>query len=70
MSAIVEERTINAVPQRLWSALTRQDEIVQWWSNEAQIKSEVGSLSHMMDSLKSMSHMNGHTGIGAISWAA
>jgi uncharacterized protein YndB with AHSA1/START domain len=44
MTAIVEERTIEAAPERVFSALTQQDEIVQWWSNEARVQPEVGSL--------------------------
>ncbi len=44
MSAIVEELTIEAAPQRVWGAITQQDEIVQWWSDEARVKPEVGSL--------------------------
>ena len=45
MSAIVEELTIEAAPQRVWGALTLQDEIVQWWAYEARVKPEVGSLA-------------------------
>src|SRR5438445_13878744 len=44
MTAIVEELSIEAAPQRVWGALTQQDEIVQWWANEARVKPEVGSL--------------------------
>ncbi len=44
MSAIVEELTIEAAPQRVWGAITQQDEIVQWWAYEARVKPEVGSL--------------------------
>src|SRR5256886_11279919 len=44
MSAIVEELTIEAAPRRVWGAITQQDEIVQWWANEARVKPEVGSL--------------------------
>jgi len=44
MTAIVEELTIAAAPQRVFSALTQQDEIVQWWAYEARVKPEVGSL--------------------------
>ena len=44
MSAIVEELTIEAAPQRVWDALTQQNEIVQWWAYEARVKPEVGSL--------------------------
>jgi uncharacterized protein YndB with AHSA1/START domain len=45
MSAIVEELTIEAAPQRVWGAITQQDEIVQWWADEARVKPEVGSLA-------------------------
>jgi uncharacterized protein YndB with AHSA1/START domain len=45
MSAIVEEITIEAAPQRVWSALTNADEVTRWWSNEAQIKPVVGTLA-------------------------
>ena len=44
MTAIVEELTIEAAPQPVFSALTQQDEIVQWWAYEAQVKPEVGSV--------------------------
>jgi uncharacterized protein YndB with AHSA1/START domain len=44
MSAIVEELTIEAAPQRVWGAITQQDEIVQWWAYKARVKPEVGSL--------------------------
>lgn len=44
MAAIVEELTIEATPQRVFNALTQQDEIVQWWAYEAEVKPEVGSL--------------------------
>ncbi len=45
MSAIVEELTIEATPQRVWGAITKPDEIVQWWAYEARVKPEVGSLA-------------------------
>ncbi len=45
MSAIVEELTIEAAAQRVWGAITQQDEIVQWWAYEARVKPEVGSLA-------------------------
>jgi uncharacterized protein YndB with AHSA1/START domain len=45
MSAIVEEVTIEAAPQRVWGAITEPDEIVQWWAYEARVKPEVGSLA-------------------------
>ena len=44
MPAIVEERTIEATPGRVWGAITQQEEIVHWWSDEARVKPEVGSL--------------------------
>ena len=44
MTAIVEELTIAAAPQRVFSALTQQDEIEKWWAYEARVKPEVGSL--------------------------
>jgi uncharacterized protein YndB with AHSA1/START domain len=43
MPAIVIERTIAVAPERVYNALTQQDEIVQWWSNEARVQPEVGS---------------------------
>jgi len=45
MSNIVEEITIEATPQRVWEAITEQDEIVQWWAYEARVKPVVGSLA-------------------------
>ena len=45
MAAIVEELTIAATPGRVWGALTKPDEIVQWWAYEARVKPEVGSLA-------------------------
>ena len=45
MPAIVKELTIAAAPQRVWSALTKPDEIVRWWSDEARVQPEVGSLA-------------------------
>jgi uncharacterized protein YndB with AHSA1/START domain len=44
MAAIVEQLTIEATPQRVWGALTKPEEIVQWWAYEARVKPEVGSL--------------------------
>jgi uncharacterized protein YndB with AHSA1/START domain len=45
MSAIVEELTIEAAPQRVWGAIIKSDEIVQWWAYEARVTPEVGSLA-------------------------
>jgi uncharacterized protein YndB with AHSA1/START domain len=44
MPAIVKELTIAAAPGSVWGALTQQDEIVRWWSDEARVQPEVGSL--------------------------
>ena len=38
MAAIVEELTIKAAPQRVWKAITQQDEIIRWWAYEARVK--------------------------------
>jgi uncharacterized protein YndB with AHSA1/START domain len=45
MSAIVEGRIIAAAPGRVWAALTNPDEITRWWSSEAQVTPEVGTLA-------------------------
>ncbi len=44
MPAIVKELTIAASPQSVFAALTKSDKIVRWWSDEAQVEPEVGSL--------------------------
>src|SRR5215471_13765336 len=44
MSAIIEERIIEASPHRVWNALTRSEEIEKWWADEARVQPEVGSL--------------------------
>jgi uncharacterized protein YndB with AHSA1/START domain len=44
MSAIVKELTIAAAPGSVFNALTQQDELARWWTNEARVKPEVGSL--------------------------
>ena len=44
MPAIVKELIIAASPQSLFAALTKPNEIVRWWSDEAQVEPEVGSL--------------------------
>lgn len=44
MSAIVEELTIAVAPERVFNALTQQDEIVRWWAYAARVKPEVGSV--------------------------
>lgn len=45
MVAIIEERTIEADPERVFNALTKQDEIAGWWTNDLSVKPEIGSLA-------------------------
>ena len=45
MASIVEELTIAAAPERVWGALTQQDEIARWWTNDLSVTPEVGSLA-------------------------
>ena len=45
MSAIIEECIIEATPERVFNALTQQDEIAHWWTNDLSAKPEVGSLA-------------------------
>ncbi|HEX6481124.1 MAG TPA: SRPBCC domain-containing protein [Ktedonobacteraceae bacterium] len=45
MAAIVKELTIAAAPGSVFNALTRQDELASWWTNDLNAKPEVGSLA-------------------------
>ena len=45
MATIVKELTIAAAPERIWTSLTDPGEIIHWWSSEAQITPEVGTLA-------------------------
>jgi uncharacterized protein YndB with AHSA1/START domain len=45
MAAIVEELTFTAPQERVWNALTQQDEIACWWTNDLSAKPEIGSLA-------------------------
>jgi uncharacterized protein YndB with AHSA1/START domain len=45
IAAIVKEFTVEATPQRVWSALTRPDEIARWWTDDLNVKPEFGSLA-------------------------
>jgi uncharacterized protein YndB with AHSA1/START domain len=45
MVAIVKERMIAVAPQRVYDALTQQDEIARWWTRDVSAKPEVGSLA-------------------------
>lgn len=45
MVAIIEERTIDTDPERVFSALTKQDEIAGWWTDDLSVTPEIGSLA-------------------------
>ncbi len=45
MAAIVEELTIAVAPESVFNALTQQDELARWWTNDLNAKPEVGSLA-------------------------
>jgi len=45
MSTIIKEFAIATAPERVYDALTRQDEIAHWWTDDLSIKPEVGSLA-------------------------
>jgi uncharacterized protein YndB with AHSA1/START domain len=44
MSAIVLERTIGVSPERVFAALTLQDDLMRWWSTDLSALPKVGSL--------------------------
>lgn len=45
MVAIVKEFTIAATPESVFKALTQQDGIARWWTDDLSVKPEVGSLA-------------------------
>jgi len=45
MAAIVEELTIEASPESVFNALTQQDKIACWWTDDLSATPEVGSLA-------------------------
>jgi len=45
MAAIVKELTIAADPKRVYNALTQQEELARWWTNDLSTRPEVGSLA-------------------------
>ncbi len=45
MPAIVKELTITTTPENVFNALTRQDELALWWTNDLRVRPEVGSLA-------------------------
>jgi uncharacterized protein YndB with AHSA1/START domain len=47
MPAIVKELTIAAAPGSVYNALTLQDEIARWWTNDLSVTPEVGSLAEI-----------------------
>jgi len=44
MSAIVIERSIAATPERVYAALTRQDDLAGWWTTDLGAVAEAGSV--------------------------
>jgi uncharacterized protein YndB with AHSA1/START domain len=45
MAAIIKELTIQATPQHVWAALTKQYEIARWWTDDLSVRPEVGTLA-------------------------
>lgn len=45
MADIVKELTVEATPQRVWNALTQQEEIACWWTDDLNATPEIGSLA-------------------------
>lgn len=45
MPSIVIERFIATDAQTIYNALTQQDKIARWWTNDLNVKPEVGSLA-------------------------
>ena len=45
MASIVKELTIEASPERVFNALTQQDKMACWWTDDLSATPEVGSLS-------------------------
>lgn len=45
MPSIIREFTITADPERIFEALTQQDEIAQWWTDDLSIKAEMGFIA-------------------------
>lgn len=45
MADIVEELTIEASPERVFNALTQQDKIACWWTDDLSVTPEVGTLA-------------------------
>ena len=45
MSDILQEVTIEALPEKVFNAITRQDELVQWWTKHVTAEPKVGSIA-------------------------
>jgi len=45
MADIVQEMTIEATPEKVFNALTRQVELAQWWTNHVNAEPRVGSVA-------------------------
>jgi uncharacterized protein YndB with AHSA1/START domain len=45
MPSIIKEFTTTVRPERVFTALTQQDEIAQWWTEDLSIKPEVGFIA-------------------------
>jgi len=45
MPVIVKELTITAAPGCVFNALTLQDELARWWTNDLNVTPEVGSFA-------------------------
>ncbi len=45
MADIVQELTIEADPQKVFNAITRQDELAQWWTKHVSAEPKVGSIA-------------------------
>ncbi len=45
MSDIVQELTIAATPETVFTAITQQDDITRWWANDVTAEPTIGSLA-------------------------
>jgi len=45
MSSIVKELTVAVAPKDVFSALTQQDKLALWWTDDLSVKPEAGSLA-------------------------
>jgi uncharacterized protein YndB with AHSA1/START domain len=45
MAAITNEFTVATTPHRVWSALTRPEEIARWWTDDLSTTPEVGTVA-------------------------